>query len=236
MSRTEDELMGLLSSGSGWTGSSLATALGVSLRTVRRTLARLEAQGVALETEVGRGGGVRLAAGAGLHRLKLDHREIIDLLLALAIAESMGSPLLLRNVRTLRTRLGAAFPPERRRTLNRLRTRVMVGAAASPQVAASWSATRPRVVTALQDAFFERVVSRVEYSDGEGRLSRRDVEPQALLLNPPVWYVLCWDRSREAGRTLRLDRIHSLAPTTERFFEREPATLMDDMDRYFRPL
>ena len=233
--RVEDEVMGLLGSREVWTGRGLAEALGVSLRTVRRALVRLEAQGVGLEAEVGRGGGVRLS-GAGLHRLKLDHRETIDLLLALAIAESMGSPLLLKNVRALRTRLGAAFPPHQRRVINRLRTRLFVGAPASARVAATWRAPRPRVVAALQDAFFDRVVVQLDYLDGSGQRTTREVEPQALLLNPPVWYLLGWDRLRSAGRTFRVDGVQALRRSPETFVERAPETLMDDLARFFRSL
>jgi predicted DNA-binding transcriptional regulator YafY len=178
---------------------------------------------------------VRLAGG-GLHRLKLDHREVIDLLLALSIAESMGSPLLLESVRALRTRLGAAFPAGQRRVVSRLRTRIFVGAPASSKVASSWRAPRPRVVTALQDAFFQRVVARLEYVDRSGVRSGRDVEVQALLLNPPVWYLLGWDRLRDAGRTFRLDAIEALTPSREPFRERAPASLMDDLARFFRPV
>ena len=39
-----------------------------------------------------------------------------------------------------------------------------------------------------------------------------------------------------SGRTFRLDRIHSLTPTTERFLGREPASLMEDVATYFRAL
>ncbi|MCU0695715.1 MAG: WYL domain-containing protein [Myxococcaceae bacterium] len=233
--RIEDEVMGLLSSREVWTGRALADALGVSLRTVRRALVRLEAQGVSLETEVGRGGGVRLV-GTGLHRLKLDHREAIDLLLALAIAESMGSPLLLKNVRALRARLGAAFPPQQRRVISRLRTRVFVGAPASVRVASTWRAPRPRVVTVLQDAFFARRCLNVEYVDRAGQRTRREVEPHALLLNAPVWYLLGWDRLRGAGRIFRLDAMEAASALALGFAERAPETLMDDLERFFRPL
>jgi predicted DNA-binding transcriptional regulator YafY len=235
MARIEDELMGLLASRETWTGRGLADALGVSLRTVRRALVRLEAEGVPIEAEPGRGGGLRLAGG-GLHRLKLNHREVMDLLLALAIAESIGSPLLLKSVRSVRTRLGAAFPPGHRRAISRLRSRILVGAPASTAVASTWRSPRTKVVGALQDAFFERVVVGFDYVDGDGRRSRRVAEPQALLLNPPVWYALCWDRHREAGRAFRLDRIEAITPTAEAFTERPLDRLHDELDRFFQPL
>ena len=50
MARTVDtELLGLLSDGETWTGVRLAERLGVGLRTVRRAVARLRADGVILD-------------------------------------------------------------------------------------------------------------------------------------------------------------------------------------------
>ncbi len=105
----EDRTLGLLRAQPSWTGPGLAQALGVSLRTVRRVLARLAQTGVPLEAEPGRGGGVRLSGSFGLPRLRLDHREVLDLLLALAVAESLDSPLWLKNLRGLRQKLGVVL-------------------------------------------------------------------------------------------------------------------------------
>jgi len=55
-----DRTLGLLASRPSWTASELAEALGVCLRTVRRDLSRLAARGVPIESEPGRGGGVRV--------------------------------------------------------------------------------------------------------------------------------------------------------------------------------
>src|SRR5450631_3706798 len=100
-----DQLLGLLASHQHSTGPALAAELGVSLRTLRRDMARLAARGVPIEAERGRGGGVRLPARVGLGRLQLDHREAVDLLLALAIGERIGSPLLLSSLKGLRQKI-----------------------------------------------------------------------------------------------------------------------------------
>src|SRR5690606_19344564 len=93
-----DRTLGLLASRTSWTTRELADELGVSVRTVRRDLARLASRGVAIEAERGRGGGVRVPARSGLGRVQLDAREVIDLLLALALAERLRSPLLLSTL------------------------------------------------------------------------------------------------------------------------------------------
>src|SRR5579862_4467896 len=109
-----DKLLGVLSSGGSSNGPALAAELGVSLRTLRRDMARLLARGVPIEAERGRGGGVRVPARVGLGRLQLDQREALDLLLALAIGERIRSPLLLSSIKGLRQKISMAFPPEER--------------------------------------------------------------------------------------------------------------------------
>lgn len=102
-----DRIAALLGDGQAWTGAMLAQGSGLSLRTVRRALAELRDTGVAIDTEVGRGGGIRLGARSALPNVRLSHREAIGLLFALAVAESLGLPLLGSGLGGLRSRLSS---------------------------------------------------------------------------------------------------------------------------------
>ena len=75
-----------MSDGQVWTGQLLAQRSGLSLRTVRRAVAALREAGVAIDTEVGRGGGLRLSTRSALPSVRLSHREAIGMLFALAVA------------------------------------------------------------------------------------------------------------------------------------------------------
>ncbi len=57
----------------------LAGALGTSLRSVRRDLATLRARGVAIESEAGPGGGVRLARERGVTAVNVTADEVVAL-------------------------------------------------------------------------------------------------------------------------------------------------------------
>src|SRR5580692_6921854 len=159
-----DKLLGVLSSGGSSNGPALAAELGVSLRTLRRDMARLAARGIPIEAERGRGGGVRLPVRFGLGRLQLDHREAVELLLALAIAERLHSPLLQSSARSLRQKIGLTFPPDERTRIGRLRRRILHARPASSTVTHSWSAPRPVVVAAVQDGFLGQRAIEVEYA------------------------------------------------------------------------
>lgn len=230
-----DRLLGLLAARPTWTAADLASELGVSLRTIRRDLGRLRERGVPLEAERGRGGGVRVPPRVGLGRLLLSQHEILDLLLALAVAEGLRSPLLASSLRGVRQKIAAAFPSEERSRIAALRRRILLGPAASPQVLATVGETRPSVVRPLQRAFFEQRALDVAYAGPAGP-SRRTVEPHHLLLSWPAWYVVAWDLGRGAPRTFRLDRIEAAAPRAETFRVRPPETMMTQAGRLFLPL
>lgn len=230
-----DRLLGLLASHQSSTGRALAAELGISLRTLRRDMARLAARGVPIEAERGRGGGVRVPVRAGLGRLQLDHREAVDLLLALAIGERLRSPLLLSSLKGLRQKIGVAFPAEERFRVSRLRRRILHAPPASRRVSESLVRPRPAVLGPVQDGFFEQRAIEIEYGTARER-TKRVVEPHYLLLAWPAWYLLVWDHLRDAVRTLRLDRIESARLTDRPFQLRDADGMMVVARDLFAPV
>jgi predicted DNA-binding transcriptional regulator YafY len=229
----DERALGLLASHEFWTAPSLAKELNVSLRTVRRLLSRLNAAGFAIESASGRGGGVRLLHSPGIPRLRLKHREVLDLLLALAVAESLASPLLMNGLASVRQKLGVALPLEQRKTVSDLRRRVLIGLPASNAVMRTLGKPSAMVMTVLQDAFFSRCSLSVSYQDVKGRKSERSIEPQYLLLNHPCWYLLSFDIEKQSGRCFRVDRIVSARLEPQSFSTRPAWLLMKDVDQYF---
>ena len=55
--------------------------------------------------------------------------------------------------------------------------------------------------------------------------TRRLLEPHGLLVRPPLWYVIAWDRDRHALRLFRADGI-SRSEVTDRTFARRPNDLV----------
>src|SRR5262245_3605263 len=102
-----EELKSLLSSSEQVTAAELAGALGVSLRTLNRDLVLLRDSGMPIDSDRGRGGGLRLHRHWSVGRVNLDYREAIDALLSLAVAERLGSALFLEHARSTRNKLAA---------------------------------------------------------------------------------------------------------------------------------
>lgn len=212
-----EELKGLLKARSHSTAEELAAELAVSRRTLHRDLAILRDSGLAIEAARGRGGGMRLHPNWALGRMQLSAAEAIDVLLSIAIAEQVGSPVLLRHLAAIRRKIVAAFGETHQATIRALRKRILLGPPASDQVAASYRASPLRPLAGLAEAFLNTRCVVIDYVDRNGATTLREIEPQFLYLSMPVWYLLAWDRLRGAVRHFRADRIRRVTPVDSTF-------------------
>lgn len=231
-----ERLQGLLRDGDHVTAGALAAELGVSVRSVARDLALLRDSGVPVEADRGRGGGVRLPARWSLGRIHLSEEEAIDLLLSMAVAEKMDSPLLLDRLPAARQKLAAAFSDRQQARIRSLRKRILIGQPASERVLASYRRPPRETLALVKRAFFEMRLLRIAYIDEAGRMTTREIEPQFLYLNVPVWYVLAWDRLRDAERFFRIDRLTRVEKLDASFRLRDPRTFLVEAEHAARTL
>jgi predicted DNA-binding transcriptional regulator YafY len=70
-----------------------------------------------------------------------------------------------------------------------------------------------RRARAAANAITARLVVRVQYHDGMGRLTVRDVEPVTCLVHREYWYLVGWCRMRGAIRAFRFDRVVAVETT-----------------------
>ena len=195
----------------------LAHEHGVSARTISRDLSLMRDQGMQIDSDRGRGGGIRLDRNWGVGRINLAYAEAVDLLISIAVAGQMNSPIFLANLDSVRRQLVASFSPAKRESVDRLKSRILVGVTASTYVQASATAPPKRVVQALHQAFIDQETLEMTYQREDGALSKRQIDPHYLLLKYPVWYVVAFDHLRQMPRTFRCDRIRTAARTGTRF-------------------
>lgn len=213
-----DQITAQLKQGEPCTIQDLARQHGVSTRTIARDLALMRDQGLPIDADRGRGGGVRLDRNWGVGRMSLSYAEAVDLLISIAVAERMDSPLFLANLGAVRRQLVASFSPEKHARVDRLKSRILIGATASTFVQASLiapapDATNTRVVRALHRAFVDHETLQIRYRREDGTVSDREIEPHYLLLQYPVWYAVAMDHLRQEPRTFRCDRMMTAQAT-----------------------
>ena len=195
----------------------LALQHGVSTRTIARDISLMRDQGMQIDADRGRGGGVRLDRNWGVGRVNLAYAEAVDLLISIAVAEQMNSPLFLANLVSVRRQLVASFSLEKRRQVDRLKSRIMIGVTASTFVQAGASAPPNSVVQALHQAFITQTQLEIRYQREDGRTSNRQIAPHYLLLKYPIWYVVAFDQLTDGPRIFRCDRILAATRTETAF-------------------
>lgn len=50
----------------------------------------------------------------------------------------------------------------------------------------------PALLPSFETAFLQRLQLRFRYRDAKGSVTSRIVEPQAMLILPPLWYLVAW--------------------------------------------
>lgn len=197
------------------TAAWLAERLEVSLRTVYRDVADLQAQGVPIEGEAGVG--YRMARGFELPPLMFTVREAQALVAAVRLAgPRLGDTLGEASWAAMEKILAVLPPVDRDRAL------------ATPIFApAAYDATIGPVLEALRGACEQRRKLRLDYRDLDDKHSVRVVRPLACLHWGQVWTLSAWCELRDDFRSFRLDRIASWTDTGERFVDEPGKTLAD---------
>ena len=218
-----DLLARVLGDRPGVTAGELARELDVSVRSIFRDIDALRERGYPVESARGRGGGLRLRSNWGLGRVLLSRDEALCSLLGLAVAEKLRFPMFAPEVARARRKIADAFPAAERRRIAPLRERIFIGEAASEDVRRSYREPAAAPTRRLQVAFVEERVVLADYEREDGTLSRRRLEPHALLINAPAWYLLAHDHLRGESRTFRLDRFVAVEMEPDTFRARPRA-------------
>lgn len=195
----------------------IAQEIGVSVRTLARDIHLLREQGLPIEADPGRGGGIRLVSTWGVGKVNFNYAEAVDLLVSLAVAEKANSPFFLAHLQSVRNKLLASFPPRLRAKTRGLKARILVSDRASLNVLPSFKAPKTSIVEQVHEAFMLRKALRISYRAMNGKKSNRVIEPQFLLWSMPIWYILAFDRLKSSPRTFRCDRIERASILDEQF-------------------
>lgn len=228
-----DKLVGLLKSQEMSNASELSQLLRVSLRTLMRDLRDLEEAGFPIESDRGRGGGIRLQRGWGLGKLQLNYSEILDLLIALATMERLQPPFLMSNLRSIRYKISQSFPDSQRHYIAEIRKRILVGDKAPSKVLSTYKMPKEKIIVPLRISFFESMQLVIAYIDEKGISTSRTIEPHFLLFNWPVWHIIAWDYLREDIRFFRVDRISKSELTKESFKSKDKIKFNKAITEFF---
>lgn len=182
----------------------LAEQLEVSVRTIYRDIAHLQASGLPIDGEAGIG--YVLRPGFEWPAVTFTHPQLDALAVGLSFAESLDDPELAAAAREVRSLIQANMPDPSARKL-----------ADAPYFSLRRSTGAPRHASAVRDAIRGRRIIRLVYEDGIRRQTERQVRPLAIWNFDEGWMFSAWCELRESFRTFRFDRIAKLTLTDECF-------------------
>ena len=203
------------------TADHLARRLEVSVRTVYRDVADLQAQGVPIEGEAGVG--YRMRPEFDLPPLMFTQDEAKALVASVRLARPRLDAGLAAHAETALSKILAVLPSAARAAAESL-------AVFAPPVGPD-GATRARLESLRLAAEARRKV-RLHYLDLKEQLSDRLVRPLGCFYWGEVWTLAAWCEAREGFRNFRVDRIQELGVLDERFRDEPGKTLADLFRRY----
>jgi predicted DNA-binding transcriptional regulator YafY len=202
-----DAIVRLLRRNGTSTVNDLAGEVGASRRTVLRDIAALRDQGFVIHSEAGRGGGLQLDPESLQTTARPSVTEVFALIISVAAMRAARSLPFSDLADAGLAKIERALSADKVRDLRRLLDCLYVGQLSPKQDISNLGSIDPELLPAFEVVFLQRLHLRFCYHDAKGVETVREVEPQALLVLPPLWYLVAWDAAREDFRHFRMDRI-----------------------------
>ena len=186
----------------------LAENLEVSVSTIYRDVAHLQASGMPIDGEAGVG--YLLRPGFDLPNVTFTNDQLDALAVGLSFVERTGDPALAAAAREARAKIQVSLPDPEERKL-----------ADAPYYSLHRKPATQENASLIRDAIRQRRLVQIHYENAEGISSTRRVRPLVVWSLPEGWMVSCWCELKQDFRTFRSDRIASLTVTDE-IFEDDP--------------
>jgi predicted DNA-binding transcriptional regulator YafY len=188
------------------TAADIAARLEVTVRSIYRDIAALQAMRVPVEGE--RGIGYILRPGFDLPPLMFSIEETEAVVLALALLERTGDADLRAAAKRVGDKIAGAVPPPLRQTLSARALHAWGTTPAQPE-----GIDLATVRRAIRDE--EKLL--IDYRDEYGRATERTIRPVALIYYSQTANIVAWCELRTAIRNFRADRVEACAVTCTHF-------------------
>lgn len=210
----------------------LAQSVGASRRTVLRDICALRDQGFVIHSETGRGGGVQLDPQSMQTTARLSVAEVFALLISVAAMRAAQNLPFSDLADAGLAKIERALPPDKVRDLRRFLDCLHIGQLSPQQDLSDLGQITPALLPEFETAFLQQLHLRFSYRDAKGVKTLREVEPQAMLILSPLWYLVGWDPARADFRHFRMDRISAPKAIEGTQFRRQHVPFADDVCPY----
>lgn len=213
----------------GSTVDALSQEVQASRRTVLRDIAALRDDGYVIYSECGRGGGLQLDPQSIHRAAPLAVSEVFALIVTVSTMQAARDLPFANLADAGLAKIEKSLPGEKVRDLRRLLECLHVGQISPLQDLSGMGRIDPDLLPAFETAFLDQRLLRFTYCDAKGRKTLRCVEPQAMLILPPLWYLVSWDPDRADFRHFRMDRVSAPEVLETTSFRRRHVPFEDDV-------
>ncbi len=182
----------------------LGEAMGVSVRTIYRDIAHLQASGLPIDGAAGLG--YLLRPGFDLPPMTFTREQLEALALGLRFVEAAADEDMAVSASEVWSKIEAILPEGR--TSGLTDTPIFAMRRARP-------ALNDARVT--REAIRDCQVLKISYTDEQGLETKRSIWPLSLTVFTNGWMIAAWCELRNDFRAFRLDRISAISPTGETF-------------------
>ncbi|WP_375748098.1 helix-turn-helix transcriptional regulator [Vibrio sp. HN007] len=185
----------------------LAESVGASRRTILRDISTLREEGFVIHSEAGPGGGLRLEPQSVLTSARISVVEVFSLIISVTAIRSTGSMPFSNIADTGLAKIEGLLSSDKVKDLRRLLDGLYIGKLAPGVDTTNIGEIDTNLLPVFETTFLQRQIIRFKYFDAKGVTTSREVEPQAILILWPLWYLVAWDPLRNDFRHFRMDRI-----------------------------
>ena len=204
------------------TATELAARFSVSVRTIYRDIRALESSGIPIYTEEGKG--YRMIEGYRLPPIMFTENEANALVMVEQLVLNNKDSSLVKEYSNAIDKIKSSLNSENKAKVNFLSERTQFSQMKTQEKNSDYLST-------LQCALTNFFLIDIGYTDEVNRLTKRQVEPFALLNTRNGWILVAWCRLRQDFRNFRLDRIQNLDLRSDTFTPHD-MTLEDYFCRY----
>ncbi len=214
------------------TVDALADEVGASRRTVLRDICALRDEGFVIHSDVGRGGGLQLDPTSVQTSARLSVPEVFALLISVAAMRAAGALPFGGLADAGLAKIERALPRDKVRDLRAFLECLHIGQLSPLQDLSDMGEMDEALLPTFEAGFLGRQMIRFGYRDAKGRVTAREVEPQAMLILQPLWYLVAWDPGRDGFRHFRMDRISAPEVLEGTTFRRRHVPFEGDVRSY----
>lgn len=186
------------------TAEQLSGKFDISTRTVYRDIKALSEIGIPVNFEIGKG--YYIVPGYFLPPLSLTIEEANALILLNTLAGKFTDHSIITHSHNALTKIKAVLGYSDKNKADELSSQINVYLPEAEKNEAAW-------LSAIQNAIMAKTVLKIEYTDNEGKQSKREIEPIGLIFYTHQWHLYAWCCTKESYRDFKIKKISSLFDT-----------------------